>query len=274
MGSGSRQAATERRVRRAVGRRLERALIGTMRAVAAESNIGRRRAAARAGGRTEYEERRQEIQRAAAQVFKERGYQGTTLNHVATALGTDRASLYYYVGSKEELFQDIVSEAMRINVKLAREIQAASGTAPEKLRRLIEALLISYEEHYPVLYVVIQENLNHVSRERFTWASEMRRINREYEQIVIDIVESGQRDGTLRATAPAWLIAYGIIGMAGWTNRWFNPNRARAANPRIGAAEIGSAFADMLLVGLVADDGPSSPPVRAPGVAARRPRLA
>ena len=241
--------------------------------MAPESNIGRRRAAARAGGRTEYQERRQEIQRAAAKVFKERGYQGTTLHHVATALSTDRASLYYYVGSKEELFQDIVSEAMRVNVKVAGEIQEAAGTAPEKLRRLIEALMISYEDHYPVLYVVIQENLNHVSRERSAWAQEMRQINREYEQIVIDIVDQGQQDGTLRATAPPWLIAYGIIGMAGWTNRWFNPNRAPSSGPGVGAAEIGSAFADMLLDGLIADAEAPAVSARTSGATASRPRL-
>ena len=244
--------------------------------MATDSNIGRRRAAARAVGRAGYAERRHEIQRAAAKVFKQRGYQGTTLNHVAEALKTDRASLYYYVGGKEELFQDIVSEAMRVNVRVAEEIREAGGTAPATLRRLIEALMTSYEEYYPALYVVIQENLNHVSRERSKWAKEMRRINREYEQVVIDVVERGQRDGTLRATAQPWLIAYGIIGMAGWTNRWFNPNRARSGTDHIGAAEIGTAFADMLLDGLVVSEEP--PPARkrrstGAAASARRPRL-
>jgi TetR/AcrR family transcriptional regulator, cholesterol catabolism regulator len=214
--------------------------------VASDSNIGRRRAAARAEGRAGYEERRLEVLRTAAGVFKQRGFQGTTLNHIAEALNTDRASLYYYVGSKEELFQEIVSEAMRVNVETAVQIRDAGGRAPEILRRLIEALMVSYGEYYPVLYVLIQENLNHVAPERSGWAKEMRNINQEYEQLMIGVVEAGQRDGTLRDTAPAWLIAYGIIGMVGWTNRWFNPNRAKA-----GAAEIGGAFADMLLDGLV-----------------------
>ena len=42
------------------------------------------------------------------------------------------------------------------------------------------------------------------------------------------------------------LTAYGIIGMVGWTNRWFNPN-----DSPLSAGEIGSAFSDILLGGLV-----------------------
>src|SRR4051794_26793315 len=60
------------------------------------SNIARRRAAALDDARPEYVERRREIVRAAAGVFKARGFAGTTLGHVAEALGVDRASLYYY----------------------------------------------------------------------------------------------------------------------------------------------------------------------------------
>ena len=69
-----------------------------------QSGIGRRRAAALAEGSAAYAERRAEIIAAAAKVFREKGYRGTSLADVAESLDTDRASLYYYIGSKEELF--------------------------------------------------------------------------------------------------------------------------------------------------------------------------
>lgn len=209
------------------------------------SNIARRRAAARADGRSEYFERRQEIIHVAARIFKERGLRGTTLNHVAEAMGADRASLYYYVASKEELFQEIVAEAVKLNLATATAIRATELSAPEKLRQLIEQLMLSYAEFYPVLYVLIQENLNQVPPEQAPWAQEMKRVNREYERVVIDIVREGQNEGTLRDTAPPWLLAYGIIGTVAWTNRWFNPNDSRAT-----ADEIGTAFADVILDGI------------------------
>ena len=210
------------------------------------SNIARRRAAARGDGRPEYAERRDEIMRVASRVFKERGFRGTTLGHVAEALGVDRASLYYYLSSKEELFQEIVQEAALVNVDAAEAIRDSDATAPEKVRRLIEDVMVSYAEHYPVLYVLLQENLNQVAPEHGEWAAEMKAVNRRDERIVIDIVQAGQDDGTLNASVPAWLAAYGIIGIAGWTNRWFNP-----ADSRVTAEEIGSAFAGIVLAGLV-----------------------
>jgi AcrR family transcriptional regulator len=213
-----------------------------------ESNIAQRRAAARGGSSAEYLERRAEMVQAASRVFKERGFRGTTLKHVAEAMGVDRASLYYYVSSKDELFQEIVSEAVKVNLTTAKAIRAEDAPAPEKLRRLIESLMISYADYYPVFYVLIQENLNHVAPEHSAWAQRMRRVTREYEEIVMGIVREGQRKGTLRDAAPAWLIAYEVIGIVGWTNRWFNPNESP-----VDARQIGSAFADILLDGLVAD---------------------
>jgi AcrR family transcriptional regulator len=204
-----------------------------------------RRAAARDDATANYEERRQEILRAAAQVFKDRGLRGGTLTHVAELLDTDRASLYYYYSSKEEIFQELVTEAVKANLATAEKIHREKAPAPEKLRRLMEGLMVSYGEFYPVLYVLIQENLNHVKPDQRNWAEEMKRINRRYERVLIDIVQQGQDEGTLRNTAPAWVLAYGIIGMLGWTNRWFNPAKTPES-----AQEIGTAFADALLNGL------------------------
>jgi TetR/AcrR family transcriptional regulator, cholesterol catabolism regulator len=209
------------------------------------SNIARRRAAARDVQRSAYLDRRQEIVRTAADVFKDRGYQGTTLNHVAEALGTDRASLYYYVGSKEELFQEIVREAVGVNLATITAIRNSDARANEKLRRLIVELMSSYADFYPVLYVLIQENLDHVAPEHRGWADEMRATNNEFIRIMIEIIEAGQADGSIDGSSPAWLQAYGIMGMVGWTNRWFNPNKSGIA-----AADIGGAFADMVLKGI------------------------
>lgn len=214
------------------------------------SGIGRRRAAARDEGGAAYQERRSGIVRAAAEVFKKNGFRGTKLSDVAEAMGMDRASLYYYVGSKEELFHEVVGGAVEANAAAAQEILAGPGAAPEKLRRLITSLMISYAEAYPFLYVYIQENLGTVSRDRSQWARDMRRHNKTYENAVVAIVQSGIDEGTLHTDTQAWVIAYGIIGMVAWSNRWFNPNESE-----VSAEEIGSAYADALLRGLETGSG-------------------
>lgn len=213
---------------------------------AISSGIARRRAAAKDESNPAYVARRREIVAAAARVFKDKGLQGTKLGDIAAASGADRASLYYYVGSKEELFHEVVREAALANLVRAEAIRDGAGSAPEKLRELIEALMTSYADNYPILYVYIQENLTHVPDKHKRWAEGMRKVNRDYERIVIGLVEQGFREGTIRNIAPAWALAYGVMGMLGWTNRWFNPEDCALT-----AAEIGAAFADSFLLGIV-----------------------
>lgn len=214
--------------------------------MAASSGIGKRRKAAQGDGREAYQERRREIIDAAAKVFKKNGFAGSSIGDVAAALGTDRANLYYYVGSKNELFDEVVTEAVEANVVRAETIRDSDASAPDKLRTLIESLMESYAAHYPFLYVYIQENLSQVAPKRSAWASKMRSDNKRYEQAIVDIVQQGYAAGTLRDAGPAWLVAYGIIGMVAWSNRWFDPSRSKVA-----AEEIGRTFADLVLDGLV-----------------------
>ena len=212
-----------------------------------KSGIALRRAAAKDEANPVYLERRREIVAAAARVFKAKGLQGSNLGDIAVESGADRASLYYYVGSKEELFHEVVRETAEANLVRAQKIRASEGTAPDKLRELIESLMQSYADHYPILYVYIQENLSHVPEKHAPWANDMRRVNREYERIVIELVEQGIAEGTFREGAPAWVVAYGVMGMLGWTNRWFNP-----AESTVSAEQIASTFADTILLGLEA----------------------
>ncbi len=212
------------------------------------SGIGRRRAAARDEGGAAYQERRTEIVAAAAEMFKRNGYRGTKLSDVAEAMGMDRASLYYYIGSKEELFQEVVGGAVVTNADAAEQILAGPGRAPDKLRRLITDLMVSYAETYPFLYVYIQENLGQATRDRSPWAREMARHNKRYENAVVALVQAGIDEGTLRSGTQAWVVAFGIIGMVAWSNRWFNPNETS-----VPAVEIGAAYAEALLGGLATD---------------------
>ena len=207
--------------------------------------MAQRRAAAQAEGTEAYQQRRAEITRAAAQVFDRKGYQGTTIGAVAEVLGTDRASLYYYISGKDELFDDVVREVTEKNVATALTIRDGDGSAPVKLRSMIEALMASYADTYPMLYVYMRENLAEVDGPRAGWSQYMRSMNKRYEEAFIDVVQQGFDEGTLRPTGSARLVAFGIIGMVGWTNRWFSPERSAESQQ-----EVARTFADMVLDGL------------------------
>lgn len=207
--------------------------------------IGKRRTSARKDSSASYQNRRQEITEAAVRVFNRLGYTGASLSAVASELGVDRATLYYYFSSKEQLFDDIVRSVLESNFALSRRIADSKISPLRKLRELITALMLGYHEHYPLLYIYIREDLHHVADQRSEWSMEMRRLNRVIEQAIIDIIEQGYADGSFRRIGSSRIVAYAILGALNWTHRWYRPEKA-GANPE----EIGNIFAELIASGL------------------------
>lgn len=57
-------------------------------------------------------QRRAEILQAATTVFIEQGYENTSMKHVMEAAGVSRGGLYQYFSNKEDLFKEILDEAL------------------------------------------------------------------------------------------------------------------------------------------------------------------
>lgn len=209
------------------------------------SSIGRRRAAARARNGVAYTQRRAEIIAAAVDVFRSKGYLASTLVDVAEAVGVDRASLYFYIGSKEEIFEEVVTDLVQANVVAVEQIAASAQPGALKVRQLITQVMTAYAEHYPFLYVYLQENLSNVPPDRKEWAAQLRVVNRRYETAVTAILQQGIDDGSLRPVANLPVVAFGLMGMVSWTHRWFNPERTPMS-----AQAIGDTFSNMVLAGL------------------------
>lgn len=207
------------------------------------SAIGRRRAAAKQGNAAGYADRRSVIIAAATRLFSELGYAHTTLADIAEAVGTDRASLYYYFGSKEELLDEIVTDVVIANTEAAERLRDSDLPAPEKIRTLIVDLMVSFAANHPMLYVYLQGNLTHVTGKRAAWAQRMREVNHRWESAIEEIVRSGIEAGTIRPLADPRILSNGVIGIVGWTSRWYNP--AHDADART----IGEAYAEILLGG-------------------------
>lgn len=210
----------------------------------AKSMIGQRRIAAKKDSRASYQNRRQEITEAAVRVFNRLGYKGASLTAVAAELGVDRAMIYYYFSSKEQLFDEIVRTVLEGNDALARRIADSAISPPRKLRELIIAFMISYADNYPLLYIYIREDLSHVSDKRSSWSTTMRDLNRRIEKSFVDIIEQGFADGSFRRVGKARNVAYSVLGMLNWTHRWFKPDKSDPPE------ELGKTFAEVVLAGL------------------------
>src|SRR5437763_2929408 len=81
--------------------------------------------------------RRVDICRTAAQIFRDRGYDATSVNDIARALGMTKAGLYHYIRGKEALLFEIMSFGMdQIDAEVIAPIRELRDPE-ERLRQLL-----------------------------------------------------------------------------------------------------------------------------------------
>lgn len=212
---------------------------------APKTNIGRRRAVNAREGSEFYQERKQEILRAAAQVFQEKGFQAATIGDIADKLGTDRASVYYYVSSKNELLQQVVREATAENVTIIEGIAASDLPTGEKLRRVFVTQMDNYRGSYPYMHVFLQEKFPILRQDNSAWRRELRQWTDRYFLAFQRILEQGVAEGEMELELPVEVTTHALIGMVNWAHRWYKPDG------KLSAEEIGAGFAGIALKGLL-----------------------
>lgn len=210
------------------------------------SNISRRRRSALSDGGPEYAAKREELVKIAARLFRERGYTSTRLIDIANAAGLDRATVYYYVGSKEELFRESVEGILDVNLAQAEMVSADKGLgAHERIRLIVEQMIASYEQNFPQMYVYIQEEMHQVAKEQTPWAKEIVRKTKRFETIVKNLIKEGIERGEFRPDVPVKLAANALFGMINWMHRWHVPGRSMSA------ADIAAAFSQIFCDGML-----------------------
>lgn len=209
------------------------------------SNIARRRQAALAEGGADYTAKRDELVQLAVKLFQEKGFKATTLNDLSKAAGLERATLYYYVSSKEELLQEAIQGMLKFNIDAAIRIVRLPDLGPkEKLQLLFERLMVSYEENYPHMYVYIQELMHEVPHDNTAWAKQMQKQTQQFEKMAMALIVQGIEEGIFRSDVSARIATNGIFGMFNWTHRWFRPNGKQSGK------EVADTFCKIFLEGL------------------------
>src|SRR5262245_40855510 len=183
---------------------------------------------------------RDQILRTAADLFRERGYRATTLDHIASRLGMSKASLYTVFRAKEDMLAAISRETIEA---FTRELGLAlrSDLSPEdELRRVVRNHVRFVSANRSFLTVFFSEEANLPPRLARALAARKDR----YDKGVESIVAEGIRRGVFRDVPPR-LVVFGLLGMLNWLYKWYNPRG------RWGADEISSAFLAVVEGGLV-----------------------
>jgi TetR/AcrR family transcriptional regulator, cholesterol catabolism regulator len=188
--------------------------------------------------------RRAEIVDVAARLFSERGYHGTSMQHMAEALGLLRGSLYAHIGSKEEILFEVVDRGAERFLERARSAVGIEADAPTRLTALLVGHIETAIEHLEAATVFLNE-WRYLSSERRDLIQQKRD---DYENLIRSVIEDGIQNNELRADLDVALTARLVLSAGNWTYTWYRPGGP------LTPTQVGHAFAETLIRGLAPVD--------------------
>ena len=195
------------------------------------------RASSKANGT---QDKHAEIFSAALKLFQEKGYHGASMQDLADAVGMQKASLYYYFKSKEDLLVLVCERATSAFTQELTAIVASDSNATEKLRRVIEDYLIALCEQLDLFTVFLHE-------QKFLGDAQKKRLRTEgkrHAELLAAILKQGIASGEFRSVNIT-ITTRAILGMCNWLYEWYSPEGT------LKPQEIAEIFSDMALHGLV-----------------------
>jgi AcrR family transcriptional regulator len=187
-------------------------------------------------------DRRQEILRAASELFRHHGVAGAGMREIAAACGMQVGNLYYYFENKQALVAYCQEQSLTGLLGTAEWAAGLARPADTRLVLLLVAHVRRLNEWSPGSLAHLEaEGLEGEARRRLLEARE--RYTRALEQVV----REGQAEGIFAPELDPRLVVLGALGAMNWSVRWFRPDGPRDA------ASVGHELASTAVRGALAE---------------------
>ena len=170
-------------------------------------------------------ERLAEVYRAAAQIILRKGYDATSINDIANALGMTKAGLYHYINGKKELLFDIMNFGLdELEDEVVRPAQSIVDPA-ERLRFIIasHARLVTRGDGAITILVDEITALTPQQNRKIT------RRKREHFDRLRSVLNELKSEGMLQDVNTT-VATFSLLGMINWLSRWFKHDGALTDN--------------------------------------------
>jgi AcrR family transcriptional regulator len=183
---------------------------------------------------------RQDILEAAAQIFRQKGFHGASMNDIADAVHLRKASLYHHVSSKQEILLGILDQALEMLLTRISIITESNEPADKKLRLMIREYLQILVENIDLAAVLLFE---HRSLDRRQHARHVP--NRDkFEALWKDTLAEGVRTKVFECEDPG-LTTRALLGIMNWTITWYTPKGDKTIE------QVADDYSNLLLNGLL-----------------------
>lgn len=155
----------------------------------------------------------------AAKLFRDKGYERTTVRDIAAAVGIQSGSIFHHFASKDAILFAVIEEVIKINTERLRVACAQAETPREKLRALIYLeLVFIVGDTREAMSVMVQE-WRSLSGAQQAEALQLRQI---YENLWLEVLDDLRTEGAFRCTS--FVMRRLITGMNSWAHNWFDPS--------------------------------------------------
>lgn len=189
----------------------------------------------------DYDQRREGIVAAAAELYARRGFLGASVADLAQAGGSSKSLIYHYFSAKEDILFEVMASHIEELRAAVREVEASPAPPAEKLRDLARRFMALYAGAAARQKVLLNE-LGHLPTAR---RDEIVSLQRELVSAVERLL-TRLRPALADRPGGARPIALLFFGMINWTHTWYDP-----AGPAAPDA-IADAAVDLVLGGLPA----------------------
>lgn len=155
---------------------------------------------------------------AAGRLFRERGYERTTVRAIAAAVGIQSGSLFHHFASKEDILKAVMIDVIRFNTERMTAALAAARDPQARLRELIACELESIVGDTREAMAVLVHCWDSLSKDRQVEVLALRKV---YEALWLDALQDAAKHALIRVDP--FVLRRLIAGMISWSNTWFDP---------------------------------------------------
>ena len=192
-----------------------------------------------------YEQKHQAAIRAAASVFAENGYHGSSTRDIAERMGIKQGSLYYYFRSKEDALSEVCLYGVQDYAERMQAIVASDQSFEAKLTATVTSHLTKYREKNEALRVYNAERLYLPASKR----EKLYELGSGYRQQLERIFSEAAASGELRQSVDCHFASQAVIGLC---NAW---GELIVRDPDLDLAEVIEKCVDLLLNGFINNNG-------------------
>ncbi|WP_434557898.1 TetR family transcriptional regulator [Pseudomonas sp. Z5-35] len=168
------------------------------------------------GQLTDPDSARGKLLQTAAHLFRNKGFERTTVRDLASAVGIQSGSIFHHFKSKDEILRAVMEETIRYNTALMRAALAEGGSVRERVLALIRCELQSIMGGTGEAMAVLVYEWRSLSEEGQRQVLALRDI---YEAVWLEVLGQARDAGYIRGDVS--IMRRLLTGALSWTSTWF-----------------------------------------------------